>query len=507
MKPYLLMLLGVVLSLQLKAQELKPCGSPSFKSEWLKKYQKDPSKFDTRSGVTTYVPLKIHLVARNDGTGRFGHEDLYEALCTLNDDFAQAEMEFFIYEGINYINNSALYEHESVIDGGKIMLENNVDNAINCYFVFRAAGNCGYNLPWAGVVTAHNCAGPSDHTWAHEIGHNLSLPHPFLGWEGGQSWDGSVPANFGVPAPERVTYNYTTFKDQLYEDTLIIDTAYVEKVDGSNCSFAADGFCDTKPDYLAARWPCNGDKESNVTMLDPDGTEFRSDATLIMSYANDNCSGVFSPEQVDAMKANLTDEKPELLFNQDPPTLIAADYEMNYLSPLEGEIVPADGAYFEWEPVENATAYLFVIGVNSALRPNFYDTIVTTTSFTTSIRRDIISFDLYYGVMPLTDYTFCPDVKSSRKFEASEDISNVTGEDLYDVSLVPTVSIANQIITIQGLPTDRIEEVAIYNTSGLRVDQFSTASSFSVKEEWSSGLYLVRIKSGSSTFVKKLIVE
>mgnify|MGYP000043822657 FL=1 len=90
----------------------------------------------------------------------------------------------------------------------------------------------------------------------------------------------TAAGTFSEPAPETVLYNYTLFKDSLILDTLIIDTAYVEKVDGSNCEYAADGFCDTPPDYLAYRWTCNQSTGTSFgTMLDPNGESFKSDAT------------------------------------------------------------------------------------------------------------------------------------------------------------------------------------------------------------------------------------
>ena len=114
------------------------------------------------------------------------------------------------------------------------------------------------------------------------MGHNLSIQHPFLGWEG-NTFD------YSLPTPTEVYYDYTYFQDTLILDTLIIDTAFVELMDGSNCTFAADGFCDTPPDYLSNRWQCKPDSQSIILQKDPNGVDFYSDGINFMSYAFNVC--------------------------------------------------------------------------------------------------------------------------------------------------------------------------------------------------------------------------
>ncbi|NJK83013.1 MAG: hypothetical protein HC912_03550 [Saprospiraceae bacterium] len=50
-----------------------------------------------------------------------------------------------------------------------------------------------------------SCTGRGDHTWAHEIGHALSLNHTFYGWEAIGNID-STTYNFSLPAPENIRY-------------------------------------------------------------------------------------------------------------------------------------------------------------------------------------------------------------------------------------------------------------------------------------------------------------
>jgi len=194
--------------------------------------------------------MTVHNVGNDEGILHTDVLDILDAFCTLNEDFAQANIQFYLKEGIQHINSSALNEHDSVLAGGLLMMQFDQPNTINSYIVKDAAGNAGYNLPWASSVVNKAFINGRDHVWAHEIGHQFTLPHPFFGWENGVSYDNSATFNYNDPAPEYVLADYTIFKDTLWGDTLIIDTVLVEKMDGSNCHLAADGFCDTSP----VRW-------------------------------------------------------------------------------------------------------------------------------------------------------------------------------------------------------------------------------------------------------------
>ncbi|MEL6720383.1 MAG: metalloprotease, partial [Bacteroidota bacterium] len=339
------------------AQQLNPCGTIAGRSKWLQQYQAAPDRYKKGNDSTIYVPMTIHILGTNTGNGYFRMPNFLDAFCRLNTDFEGTNLHFYINNEINYINNTAWYQHDDILTGVEMMFENNVENTLNVYFVDSPAGNCGYNLPYAGIANAKSCSDPDDHTWAHEVGHALSIPHPFLGWEGGVAHDGSINHSFNNPAPREVYYDYTLFKEQLYLDTLIIDTALVELVDGSNCYEAADGFCDTEPDYVAQRWQCNADGRSPTRQTDPDGQKFNSDGSLIMGYSLDQCSSRFTPEQIAAMRANLLDQKSAWLNDQAPLGTVSTD-PVVINSPFEDEITPAENIYFEWEAVENATHYI-----------------------------------------------------------------------------------------------------------------------------------------------------
>ena len=61
--------------------------------------------------------------------------------------------------------------------GAYMFAENNVTNLVNIYFVGDPAGNCGYFSPSGKCHSCGNsCAGTSNTTIAHELGHFFSLP-------------------------------------------------------------------------------------------------------------------------------------------------------------------------------------------------------------------------------------------------------------------------------------------------------------------------------------------
>ena len=515
MQKQLLLLFGLIMcTLSLSAQEINwkaPCGTPPGKSAWLKKYQANPQAYQRNTDTIIYVPMTVHLTGTDDGAGHFRLNNVLDALCKLNADFEESNIRFFLEGDINYLNNSEWFGHETVLEGGEMMLANNVENTINSYFCSNAAGNCGYNLPYAGIALDHSCAGAFDDTWAHEVGHNLSVQHPFLGWEGGITHDGTMPPDFSEPAPTIVTYDYTNFKDSVILDTIIIDTAYVELVDGSNCHIAADGFCDTSPDYLAQRWFCNTDGESPQTQKDPNGESFRSDGTLIMSYSDDPCQSRFTPEQIAAMRANLYNEKPDYLYNQNPPIEIS-EAQPILVFPLD-EVVQYNAVQLQWEAIENATGYVIEVSI----LPNFGA--ITTEYYTTEPSISLpdeflIDRTYYWKVRAFNQYSFCAPESEVGEFITGE-LSNVNtitalqnfsvfpnpqyaGNDLWiSYNIDKTLSASITLQTLSGEVINRQEVQLLNGVHQMKLPVMQLAA----------GVYFLQMSTQEGTAVEKIIIQ
>lgn len=337
------------------------CGY-SGSSDWLDWYQRNTGLFDRGGEADTiwhYVPVTIHIVGTDDGSGYYDVGDALLALCNMNSQYAPLHIRYYLKPGdeLQYHNNSSWYEHDFNVGGTMInTVIAPIKDRLNIFIVSDPAGNCGYSWKDA-VVLKKGCSGPKNTTWAHEAGHHFSLPHTFRGWE-------NFDWNYLQPAPAKV------------------NNVSVEKVDGSNCFNSGDRFCDTEPDYLNDRWQCNGDLRSKSVQYDPDSNAFRSDATLYMSYASDQCNSRFSTEQIAAIRANLETEHSSYLQISAPITGMDITAPVELISPVDStQPVQYNHIEFKWKPIPNARYYTVEIANDPGFNTRFfYQTVTDTTS-------------------------------------------------------------------------------------------------------------------------------
>ncbi|MDX2003021.1 MAG: T9SS type A sorting domain-containing protein [Chitinophagales bacterium] len=333
-----------------------PCATqmPQEMLDWLRNHQanRNIAVYKSSNGIT-YLPIKIHIVGNDNGAGYYKISSLLDAMCKLNEQYAPYDWQFYIYQDINYINSEALNKHtgnyQSIINSESVL------NVANMFFVDDPSGACGYYYGgggpgtggWGGrqgfVAINESCAGPENSTIAHELGHFFSLPHTFSGWEGRSATD----------AP----------------------TANDERVDGSNCGFAGDGFCDTPADYLSDRWNC----PYSGTKTDFAGDPYNPDGRFYMSYSNDACTQYHSPEQVDAIKSFLVDRRSYMLMAHDSFPEITDTVKA--LFPANGVVgVPVNYINLKWSSVPGATHYSLQVTRSSNGTLLDKDTILTDTS-------------------------------------------------------------------------------------------------------------------------------
>lgn len=412
--PGICLLLFATLAFSQKEKPESYCGYHGI-SDWLVEYQKNPDAYPAqRKGAILYIPMTVHILGDDDGGGYFGETPLLDAFCTLNADFGDSEIQFYLANDFNYIDNSSWFEHD-FRNGRDMMNQNNFDNTVNTYFVGDPAGNCGYYTGGAdALAVAKSCSGATDHTWSHEVGHYLSLPHPFVGWEG-------TDVNSSEPAPAT------------------LGNRPVERVDGSNCNQAADGFCDTEPDYISNRWSCNNDGRSQ-RLLDPAGTSFRADGSLIMGYSNDDCANRFTAEQIAAKHANINDERQDLLTNPTPLDAVESGAELVPISPKNGGIVLPGDITLTWEPIKNATRYVVEIYGLPTLNPLIVRKVVSgNTAVISDITRERPH---YWRVRPFNEFHFCTDFTGVQSFVVSSALSTnyINGVETFSVAPIPAES-------------------------------------------------------------------
>ncbi len=440
-----LFVFGLAGVLNAQHDHLQPCGSADHLDEWYLRYTAQPAHFDTRGQSTLFIPVTVHIVGQSDTSGFVRTDKVLEAFCQMNIDYRAANIQFFMAGLPRRIANSAFNNHTDIVDGANFMFQYNVPNTMNSYIVANAAGNCGYNMRFAGNIMATSCL--DGHTWAHESGHYFNCQHPFIGWEG-------KTYNYNDPTPDSLVYDYTNFRDTLWgNDTTILDTALVELMDRSNCATAADRICDTEADYLSYRWLCNNQGLSNALQRDPNGVDFRSDASLIMSYADDGCQSRFSPGQIALMRAYILDERPNLLYENNPfrdsigqsPTL---------LYPTGGQFVVDTAITFRWSRVPNATHYVFQVGFLQGLSV-VYEDVVTADTFYVSQHNfnplPVGSPPRYaWRVMPFnTGYT-CAPLSATSMFGVEPYVASVQElQDLGTLKLFPQPAPAGMPIALE----------------------------------------------------------
>ena len=293
-----------------------------------------------------YLPVQVHLLGSNTGSGRYPLSYFTQVLCELNQKFRTTGIQFY-WKGVpNYINNSAWYDLPNFGTVDQINTQYNVAGSINVYFLSLSSMSlCGFAYyPGTGspaqtnrqgaIYMALGCSNPGNSTLAHEMGHYLSLPHPF------DQTSGNPQASWA----ERVTRNPNEIAPRL----------------PSNCATAGDRFCDTPADFRDARWNCpNG----GGAATDINGDVFQPLGRLFMSYANDACQDSFSVEQKAAMRATVTATGPRSYLLTPPmpvyDTVVGIPAMYEPLNQTYG--LPVNYLRFRWGSVPGATQYVLRI--------------------------------------------------------------------------------------------------------------------------------------------------
>lgn len=374
-------------------QPASPCGTKQLSESqmrWLRDYQQrqTPYSLNSRGGQFEYLPLHFHVVGTNNGSGYYTVSEIFRLLCDLNEQYTPLGIQFYLHDEPTYINNSSYYDHDWAA-GAQMMQNYNIDGVINLYMVSSPAGNCGYYSPWNDALSvANSCAGDNSTTLAHELGHYFSMPHTFSGWE-------------DYFEPNGVQNGEPSNNQQ-------------ERANGSNCNSAGDGFCDTPADYLSYRWNC----PYNRDFTDPLGLLINPDGQNYMSYSNDGCQRYFSAEQIEAIRANIFEERSYLLNNSSGISTVLPE-ETVVLYPIpNAQNIPADNALVAWRRSPHATSYFLEIRQASTSGINI-QTFTTDTSIIAQLTPDKTYF---VSVVPITNGNTCAPVASTYFKTTSNDV-------------------------------------------------------------------------------------
>lgn len=256
--------------LSVYAQQLE-CGVPdvSYNSEMqrqlLVQKLKNNKNYSKKAGQITYIPVKMHLIGKDDNTGYLDNNSVNNALAELNKDFQHIDIQFY-FSGTNFhlYPSSQFYDYNNTDDELRnLNLSIGANNAINLYVsnVVKAnskvVGGYTYQTPSSqtyNYIIIKKAQLDDDKTTSHEFGHYFGLPHTF-----------NNAASGTIADRELVTRKVNESLPRL----------------SANCSTTGDYLCDTPADPFG-----NGDdsydncvykgtvKDANNDLFTPNGHNF-----------------------------------------------------------------------------------------------------------------------------------------------------------------------------------------------------------------------------------------
>ncbi|MEP0985521.1 T9SS type A sorting domain-containing protein [Ekhidna sp.] len=346
-KNYLLTLIILLSAFLLKAQnEEKECGTIlTGKDEILIRSNLIPLNRLRISNENQKLAIKAHIIRRSDGTGGLTEEQLITALAKVNDFYANAGLEFFLFGEIDYVDDDNFFDYEADQEDA-LASKRDLANAINIYFANSVTSGssalCGYAY-FPGnpdrILMDNSCT-TNGTTLSHEIGHYLTLYHT-----------------------HGKTNNGTT--DEL--------------VDGSNCSTAGDDVCDTPADpNLTGK--VNGQCQYTSNERDANGDLFQPNTENIMSYAPQNCRRIFTSGQYERALSgylsfrNYLIQKPFISDFEVPQSIVCIGDEVTFTNLSEGDYESVEWEFSGGDPTSADSDN----PVTSYSAAGFYDVTLTT---------------------------------------------------------------------------------------------------------------------------------
>lgn len=448
-----------LLAINISAQEL-PCATQlSVKQmrdlrEFQQKISQNQVGFLNKS--MQFVPLKVHIIGNNQGVGYYPITNLMQALCEINQRFAPVGFHFYLAQTVSYINDDALSLGDLDAIFEKVS-DLKMPNAINVFF--HNSGNqwCGVYVPDVDVIFVKNsCQSPGATTLAHELGHFFNLPHTFYGWEGGSSF------------------------------------LEIEKVDGSNCRTAGDGFCDTKADYVSTRWAC----PLSYNLIDPNNISFKPDSSFYMNYAFDACQSRFSQEQMLTMQNDLRTR--DLAKPSSNSSLLLPPQKISPLN-LDSNVNPKN-VQLKWNSVPGAFAYHIQIARFGNWSFLNADRLVTDTIIELSLFGN---WPFAWRIKAISEGNTCSSFGQIDTFYTKElpaGMSELLATE--DEFLYPNPVKMGEILNIENTETAHIH---IYNSLGKLVYSAMHDSNIHIPIlDWKQGLYYLECLGNKKRFVKKI---
>ncbi len=455
-----------------------------------------------RSGNVTYVPVKIHLAGTNSGQGFKSESAVLDMMCELNEQFADQNIQFYIYQGFNYIANNTVNTNPG--NAALIMNGHKVSSALNIFITQSAdSGGIGETLGYYSnqhdwIVIKKTEANGYSNTLPHEVGHYFSLLHPFNGWD--CTWwqediHGNPVSSTIAPCPSGAPP---------------FGSIQVEFVDGSNCNIAGDLLCDTPADYNLG-FSDNDDCNYTGNCMDPHGDVLQPMEDNMMGYFGGCTDYQFTPMQKSLVAADLS-SRTYLDTDYTPPaTEIITDLNVN--TPLDGETTAYyNVVVFDWENIAGANHYLIEVD----LLPTFNLAPVRKVSEWSGAIIEGLNANTtyYYRVRPFNEYYTCADFSETYSFTTSDVVSVDAPDFVSAVHILPNPMTRGMQAQVYVQSDRSFEaEVALWSLSGERL--FASREVIWAGEQvlslptadLASGIYLVVLTSEEGVLSRKLVIE
>lgn len=518
----LILCLSVAYSLWGQEKKEGVCGT-TFEEQalWTARLQANLAKAESGAvserGAIQYVPIHFHLVGDANGNGKHKERFILDQLCALNEAYAPMDIRFYLRPHSTYglfdksINNDNVYYNQQ----NTLMMNLRRHNyALNVYVVEDAGlGNGGtaeaaayYSHAFDWVVATKdytNGNNGGNGTLPHEIGHFFSLRHTFYGYEN-NPFDGVNDPTWPI-APVTGPAASIGFN------------APTERVDGSNCSTAADLICDTPAEYNFGQSDPEGNcVYNNLGAKDPLGVAVTDPMeNNFMSYFNACNPYVFSTMQQNAILADRETAERNYLDNTFSPAATEITTPLDLLvSPINDLVTPYyDEVLLQWNAVPGATYYLLEIDIlNSYGTSNYQGFVLTETSKLLTNLDDNRKY--FWRVRPFNEYVTCATARQgSFKTPFTSGVKEI--EALSAWQIAPNPAAADAAVRLFLNAADNFEaSVNIFDATGRQVrslgSQAFTAGETTLElptENLPNGLYFVTIENADGRAVRKFSIQ
>jgi len=462
----------------------------------------DAIRMRNANDSTLWVPVVFHMCSRADGTGQQNDAWVLQEMCYFNQNYADQNIQFYLVD-INRFNSNQMYVNAEA-NSDYIRSIHRVNNVVNIYVAGPAVGGTQYGAyyapNWDWIFTWNDI-----YNWglSHEVGHMFTLAHTFNGWEGTDYATESAANGY---APMMGTNGRPVEK-------------VARGVAGENCQYAADGFCDTPPDYASGGGGCN--MPSN--WFDPDSVQVQvSNTDNPLNYMSYFFCGPkkFTDDQKDAIKLDVVRR---WNASQDAPSPLTVTNAPNILCPSNGAIAPYTSApvHFTWEDSGNHGMYLFTCD-----RTTLNGAVVVNNIATRLVRGNETwltltpNLEYRWSVRALTAYDLCnnpanastPALFTTANWPLSNDQVEAT---VLSSNVYPNPTGMNDEVMVEvEVPFEAQVQITISNTLGQMVMPAQQMNVFSGKNiellnvrDLSAGMYFVNIETGNQVITHKLIVN